>query len=169
MDIKYFAGLFDGEGCVYVQRRQHPRLKNPTYLMAIQVAMTHEGVIRELQRSFGGRYYPIHWHTRRNNRTAYLWRLNSTEAAALLTKATEFMIVKKAEALVAIEFQAQMDSVRNKLRHMSPEEQAAIYAYREQCNLLLRALKRVSGAVDGMDANSEDTQNGQPRAKLRSV
>lgn len=169
MNLQYFCGLFDGEGCIVIVKHKPMRKESVSYTLAMQVVMTNERVVSMVQQEFGGNYNAMNWHTRHNNRTAYLWRLHSRNAADLLVRMDEFLIVKKAEARVAVEFQNHMDEMRNKLRHRSPEEKAAVYEYREQIYRTLQAMKRVSGALDGMDANSGNTQNGQSRAKLRSI
>ena len=169
LDVRYIAGIVDGEGCVTVIKRLEKHMDRVSYRLVVQVSMTHEGVIKALQDSIGGSYSAIHWHTRRNNRTAYQWRKYGVDAVELLQSILPYLIVKKAEAELAIAFQGNLDQWRNKLRHAPEDVQKAVWEYRESSYWALRALKKVSGALDGMDANSENTQTGQLRAKLRSV
>ena len=169
MNLQYFCGLFDGEGCIVIVKHKPIKNENISYTLAMQVAMTNEKVVALVQKEFGGNYNAVNWYTRPNTRTAYLWRLHSRNAADLLVRMDEFLIVKQAEARVAVTFQDHMDEVRNKLRRLPPEEKAAIFEYREQVYRTLQAMKRVSGALDGMDANSVETQNGQYRTKLSAV
>lgn len=152
------------------------RMKGTSYRLEIKVSMTVERVIHMLRDTCGGYYYPIHWHTRHNNRTAYSWGVNGNKAAEILKQLLPYLIVKKDEAILAIQFQEHLQSLRNKLRHLPADQQEAIMAYRESIYVALRAMKKASGALDDKVANSVDTQldegqkgNTEPSRRLRAV
>lgn len=166
MDIRYLAGLVDGEGCIALRKRKDmPSNPRPSYMLVVQIAMTHEGVIKAVKESIGGAMSEIKWHRRMNNRPAYQWRLYAGAAAKFLEDVLPYLIVKKDEAQLGISFQKHVDEYLNKLRHLPKERQEEIWQYRESVYWTMRNLKKLSGALDGMVANSVDTQNGQYRAK----
>ena len=173
LDIRYLAGLMDGEGCIAIRlRKDMPKNPRNSYMLVVQISMTHEGVISAIKKSAGGAMSEIKWHRRMSNRPAYQWRLYSNAAAEFLEKCLPYLIVKKDEALLGISFQKHMNEYLNKTRSLTQERQEEVWAYRESVYWTMRNLKKVSGALDGMDANSENTPcpvsddaEGQPRAK----
>ena len=179
LDIRYVAGLMDGEGCIAIRRRDDrpkPRNQRVSYALVVQISMTHERVIHELHQSMGGAMSEIKWHRRMNNRPAYQWRLYSNACAEFLEKCLPYLIVKREETLLAISFQKHLNEYKKKVRRMPNEMVDQIWAYRESVYWTMRNLKKVSGALDGMDANSGDTQcpvsndaEGQSRAKQTSL
>ena len=177
MDIRYVSGLMDGEGCIAIRRRvEMPRNPRVSYMLVVQISMTHEGVVSAVHKAFGGAMSEIKWHRRMNNRPAYQWRLYSTACAAFLEKCIPYLIVKRDEAQLGISFQKHMNEYTNKLRHFPVERQEEIWQYRESVYWLMRNLKKVNGALDGMVANSGNTQcpvsddaEGQSRAKQTNL
>lgn len=165
---EYLAGLFDGEGCIQI-RKDKTNGPFPSYCVIAQITMTNERVIHAVKESCDGRYHKITWQCRNNNRPAYMWNLHAQKAADFLTALLPFLIVKKEEAAYAIAFQKHIQEFKNKFRGMPDDQKMAIRVYRENCHKTLQAMKRISGALDGMVANSEDTQNGQPRAKQQAI
>lgn len=173
LDVRYVAGLFDGEGCVAINKRNPDSMGGkPQYRLVLQVSMTNERVIALLRETCSGTYSPIHWHTRHNNRTAYQWRTQANNAADLLREWIPHLVVKREEAILAVQFQDRLDAMRNKLRYLPSDEQAAEWEYRESVYQAVRALKKASGALDDKVANSVDTRcparegtEGQYRAK----
>ena len=161
LDIRYIAGLFDGEGCIFVGRRELERMKGISYRLTLKVSMTVERPIKALKDTLGGSYGPIHWHTRNNNRTAWRWEIDGNKAAEVLKQVLPYLLVKKEEAVLAIQFQEHLQYLRNKLRHLPEHEQVAVMAYRQAMYEAIRALKKASGALDDKVVNSVDTQLGE--------
>lgn len=49
--IEWAAGLIDGEGCLHIKKR------NQSYAPRVEVAMTDEGILLDLQKLWGGRIH----------------------------------------------------------------------------------------------------------------
>jgi hypothetical protein len=69
-----------------------------------------------------------------------------------------YLQVKREEAVLAIQFQENLQSLRNKLIHMPEEQRTAVLTYRQSLYEAIKALKRSSGALDEKVVNSVDTQ-----------
>jgi hypothetical protein len=102
-DIRYFAGFFDGEGCVYMTHRTE---NGHTYTyIRITAVNTYLPIIREIHREFGGHIYYDPWKNRPKNWSPTMsWIVNGTEAAALLRRMLPHLRVKRKAALAALKF-----------------------------------------------------------------
>lgn len=94
----YFAGLFDGEGTIRIS------FNGRQYQLLVSLGMTDERPVRALEDRYGG------WVEIRSNegtawKPVFIWRASSKGAKSLLDGVQEFLVVKKAQAEVAREFQ----------------------------------------------------------------
>lgn len=104
----YVAGLFDGEGCVYITRQlpsdRRPDLVSPTYSLGLKIAMGHETAIKFLRDTFAlGSIHVVHGV--QHNR-AWSWALTSNRAEIVLRILRPYLIVKSEEADLALAFAA---------------------------------------------------------------
>ncbi len=53
-DRSYFAGFFDGEGCVRVDRAEHGNSKSVSYSLAVSFGNTYAPTLYEIKEWFGG-------------------------------------------------------------------------------------------------------------------
>lgn len=145
LDIRYAAGLFDGEGWITLNRRVKPNSDHIQYQLFVGVGMVYKPIIEALQSSFGGNIFIKKTSPAQSERTrtGFLWTASSNPAEEFLTKVVPFLIVKREEAELAIEFQQHMRHHRqaHTLRYR-PELREEFMAYREGVYHQLRALKR---------------------------
>lgn len=101
--IIYLAGILDGEGSIQIeiQSKNHVRKTN-YYSIRLLVINTDKFLMDWLESNFGGKV------TARklipNRRQCYKWNICSFKAAEILQECLPFMIVKKREAQVLIDF-----------------------------------------------------------------
>lgn len=101
-DYAWAAGLIDGEGCIYIHKYNSPKEgKNPWYSLRVFVGMTNFDVINHLKDLFGG---SISYSKRGNDKNQARWMLSSFKAVEFLKKIEKYLICKKKEALMGIEF-----------------------------------------------------------------
>lgn len=110
-DAAYLAGIVDGEGCIMINRNKaewRHRATNDGYSLSLVVTMTDEPTIdwmlskvgstkREI--TFGQRNSLAHIRT-----PGYSIRITSQHCVEVLEMVLPYLICKKAEALLAIEF-----------------------------------------------------------------
>src|SRR6185437_6416484 len=75
-----------------------------TMRTGIQMDMTHEGVMQEVHHTFGGSLYTLKRPTITGKRV-YKWLAESHKAAKILTDLLPYLLVKRPQALIALEFQ----------------------------------------------------------------
>lgn len=97
-DYIYFAGLFDGEGCI----AKNSKLRQIIYL---QVVMVDRIIIDWLLNKFGGCYYLFNKRNRGiNEKPTHHWKLtNVDKIIPLLENIIPYLILKKNRAILALQ------------------------------------------------------------------
>lgn len=124
--IAYLAGLFDGEGSVNIFKQPNKKDRiNPCYYLEISIGNTHKGVLQWVLENFGGRLtHNAEQYTKRNHAT-WRWRASSNEACALLTMMLPYLVVKREQARLAVEFQRHVNTHPRKGNQLLSEEELA--------------------------------------------
>ena len=106
-DLAYFAGFFDGEGCICIRKRKpvnpENRAWNPIYYLQVSAVNTNEWVVQQLHFSFGG---SISTKQRQApHRRCWVWLICARQAGSFLKAVLPYLHVKKAQAEIALQFQ----------------------------------------------------------------
>jgi len=103
----YMAGIFDGEGSVNIEV-QAPRENRKYYYYSLRIILinTNKDLMEWLVTSFGGKYSERKKIEKR--KLCYRWAKCSREAAEILEACLPYLIVKKPQALLFIEFMQTM-------------------------------------------------------------
>lgn len=112
LTIQYVAGLFDGEGCVNIYQTKKYVDNRIGYELTIAIFNSHKEVIELLQENFGGCVQKRERGLGRNEnwKIGYSWKLSCNQAKNLLEKLLPFLIIKKEQAKIAVEFQTLKES-----------------------------------------------------------
>lgn len=104
-DLAYFAGLFDGEGCIHI-RRTKTKTQRVTYALVCKVSMCNFPALEQLHNSFGGSLIKErkHKYSNRNNKL-WTWTASCVMAKNFLLQIVPFLRIKKEEADLALLFQ----------------------------------------------------------------
>jgi hypothetical protein len=104
----YAAGFFDGEGSAVI-RRKPPQIKSttsplPRYRVEALIRITNRDVLEMLQARWGGSIIfskapKSHW------KDWYQWQIQATKAMTFLQEILPYLIIKKQQAELAIQFQ----------------------------------------------------------------
>src|ERR1035438_1061932 len=104
----YLAGIVDGEGTITICRSEYVAKKtgNPTigYSVKVQVKNTDVRLMKWLKSRFGGEYYSDNSKRPSNWKDSYVWFHASESKQELLLAILPYLIVKREQALVALEF-----------------------------------------------------------------
>ena len=146
MEIAYVAGLFDGEGVARIDRWVKPNSAHIRYQVRVAIGMTHKPVIQLLSKQFGGKTY-VNDHSKRNpnHRAQFCWGAASLEACKFLNAVLPFLIVKRDEAILCLELQADIEAYKFKLgnRYWRHADHADIIARRHSLYDRVSALKHI--------------------------
>ena len=104
----YLAGLIDGEGCITILKNKSQReCTTPMYALLVIVMMTEEEVIRHCHEMAGIGSVTIGHSNQKVDpkyRMRYQWQMSRNQAVELLTVIKDYLIVKKDQAELALEF-----------------------------------------------------------------
>ena len=103
--VIYAAGFVDGEGCIAIIHAGALR-----HYLEVSVAQADPTPLRILQSLWGGR---ICTHGQRTNRPVYYWKASTRQASAAIAEMAPYLIVKRDQAAVALEFVATIGRGRN--------------------------------------------------------
>ena len=92
------AGFFDGEGCVGVYHNQG------RYVLSVSVSQGRREPLEILLAMFGGSIQRDYRPGGYNGKGTYSWRISGNKAAKALKAMLPFLVVKLAQAEVALEF-----------------------------------------------------------------
>lgn len=122
-DAAYFAGFIDGEGCIFISKAHN---------LVLTATNTHKGVIDKFLNVIGGsvKIRP----QRQRQREVFRWQVNGQRALMFLEKIFPYLVVKKQEAELAMNFQKCFVYTNRKI---TPE----IWQEREAVRIQLSDLK----------------------------
>lgn len=131
---EYAAGLFDGEGCVYIRK-----CTDRHYQLVVEVQMTDAAPIYALKDSYGGMVKEKNNSKRVNRRNSFVWYMTATDAVPFLTDILPYTLVKHDQIKLALEFQSRFQKGNTRWNKLSDSE----IAIRHDMYLRLQELKRI--------------------------
>ena len=120
-EFAYLAGLIDGEGTIFVIRRP-PRLENPlgTYHLRLQIVNTDWRLILWLQDNFGAKVATLCKGTSKWKRSwSAMWYTGYAKEVIKLIQ--PYLIIKKEQASIALEFPTDKERMPEKRRELYME------------------------------------------------
>ncbi len=99
--ICYFAGLLDGEGCIYIQKGIFNGIEG--YRIKMAIGMTNKTPLNWLSKHIGGKVYNAK-PSGLNTKECFQWVVNMREGNNILKQALPYLIVKKKQAINYIKF-----------------------------------------------------------------
>jgi hypothetical protein len=103
-DLAYFAGFFDGEGCVTIGRGVTQYKGRIGHWVLVQVTNTDPRPIQALHDAFAGHMFRDD-RRRGNERPCYRWQANSRVACRFLEAIRPYSRIKAEQIDVALAFQ----------------------------------------------------------------
>lgn len=106
-ELAWAAGIVDGEGCVTISHVPAKRQKgclNDRHALYLKVTMGDKPTVDRLHKLFGIGSVQINIQKKYN--TAWSWLCCSRDAGIALRKLLPYLVTKRAETLLAIEFDA---------------------------------------------------------------
>lgn len=171
MHVAYAAGLFDGEGNIIVTKWYCDRPTKPymRYQLKASIGMTHYPTILAFHTRFSGCVVRNDSAHRKNplNRIQYTWYVWSGFAYRFLKEIEPYLITKKEEALLGIEFQEHVNECKPLFRQHrgKPPNGVEIYEYRDNLLSKLKDLKKFEYDIPASDLKHLNSVSGGPIAQ----
>lgn len=107
LDYAWAAGFFDGEGCVYIDRRKSAGMRAESHSLHLSVGQKVKQPLELLVRLFGGSI--------RQDTLIYRWHVSGPTAANALRFMLPYLTLKKPQAELGLLFQSQKHQGNNTL------------------------------------------------------
>lgn len=97
--LEYLAGLFDGEGSIFITRM---RMSRDYHQLRVGINITHEATIKLFCSCFGGNKGII--IPKGNRKQQWYWRASGKNTLTFLETMVPYLIIKKEQAELGIKF-----------------------------------------------------------------
>lgn len=111
----WMAGFIDGDGWIGIARQLREDRPSPTYRPQVKVANQNEGSLGLFVSEYGGRIA--------NRDDCFVWRCPSSSMRQLLQSITPFLIIKKRQARVVLDYMDFMEATRQHSRQLMTAEE----------------------------------------------
>lgn len=116
--LAYFAGLFDGEGSVTITLAGGAARKRQLHVLKCAVGLVTRAPLDALRRRFGGCVQgPVVRRNAPERQPMFVWDVSAVAACAFLRAVRPYLIVKRRQADVGIEFQTTKRRTRVLTQH----------------------------------------------------
>lgn len=113
IDLSYIAGLFDGEGCVNIEKNKaSDMLSGFRYQLKTTIQIREAWILEELKNIFGGSLIYYKDSFEKHSPTGR-WRLTDKKAGLFLKIILPYLRLKKEQAIVGIEFRKSKESFKH--------------------------------------------------------
>ena len=130
--LAYLAGIVDGEGSI----RVHSQPRSRSYSVELTVKMNDRRTVELIHEHFGGSFFTDGHH--KEQRIMYCWNIRSRKAVELLQELLPYLIYKKPQAELCIEFAEFWHSLPHAGKGVkrTEEQLAKAEAYHLECKRL---------------------------------
>jgi hypothetical protein len=110
--LAYLAGFFDGEGCIQITRIKDKRhlIGGAYHQMNLETTQCNPAPLELMKQTFGG-WVALKHTTASNRKPLYRHMTSQRKAENMLKLLLPYLIVKKEEAIVALEFMSLCEGV----------------------------------------------------------
>jgi len=141
----YFAGLFDGEGCIVVTKKRIASGREYFYIQ-VTIDLTYRPTLNLLHFCYGGAVYDNPERALKHPEWSdiYKWAVNSKDAYKFLKEMQPYCTVKKLEVAAAIDFFEAM-AAHSEYHGERGNQDSLAYAIGDHYFKLLKRLKTRKG------------------------
>ena len=112
---EYTAGLFDGEGCVRVQKHKARKpTHSPYYELRVTISNTNVEILNQLVQEFGGSIQVANV-ARENRKAVHYWYAAGRTAQAFLARIAPFVFIKRTQVDCVLTSIAIDENLRDQL------------------------------------------------------
>ena len=169
MNIHYMAGIFDGEGYVYIFKKQiASKPHHIGYYVSAGVNMVHYPTIKAFHDRFGGHLNSGRERKNPNHRTLFQWGIANKKATVFLKLIRPYVLIKTDQIDVCLELQEHIEAnqyVSPGRNHMIERpDRETILVHREELYQRCLQLKQFTYAPL---LRKGPGPNGKPRGRPR--
>jgi len=157
MDIRYAAGVFDGDGWVRIQKYTPRNSRHVRYQVQCGLVNTYEALINQFKKKFGGSV------RQPAGKPYWEWSVSSRLAASFSRKVLPHLIIKGEQIEIAMQCQQSIDRYKHQLGHRGefPAHRKKEMAHRERLAKQLKKMKKQSYKQPSKKVRSREAQRIQ--------
>ena len=143
--LAYTAGLFDGEGCIHISKVKAGQYNHKLdyHQLHVNLVNTNKKVLNWLKDEFGG---SVRRHDIKARSKCWTWYMYTIKAKDFLKLIYPYLIIKKEQAKIAIEFREKRINIQFKDR----ESQLQEVIRREKCRQKISKLNHRGDINEGI-------------------
>lgn len=107
--VGYWAGLFDGEGCVQIVTTN-----GKGHCPKVSVVNTHLGILRTLRDTYGGSLLPHQKLQKAHHLPSWTWAASANIAIQFLQDIQPYSVIKRDQIDLALEFSTRRRKTSNR-------------------------------------------------------
>ena len=162
----YCAGLFDGEGSVYISRTEGHKYRNePSQLkrgnlgvynaLVVKITNTNRKCLEFIKNRIGGNIWTYQEKRGKSPKPQHTLNLRSDYGLKLLSKMLPYLIIKKEQAKLGIKFQLQMTEDRKKMGGIGYKVSQEQLEWRNNIREQIKKLNRAAAETNHRDSLME--------------
>ncbi len=105
LSLAYVAGLFDGEGSIFIAEKHRRHQPPVSHIMTVTITNTNLKILRDIKAQFGGSVSGPQKPAHKQEKIFYGWRASSLIGRRFLEEIYPYLRIKSNAAWIAICFQ----------------------------------------------------------------
>jgi len=130
----YWAGLFDGEGCISINKNKGSQNRPYRFCLFVSVSNTSLWLLELLKMQYGGSIHELLSCRNKGNKPCYQWTITTQVASNFLKIILPYLFLKKPQAELGILFQNR----RINMKPLSDKD----YIQQEADYILIKSMKQ---------------------------
>jgi len=114
-DLAYMAGIVDGEGFIGIDSCCKRKNKPSAYQLRVGVVNTNRELLEWIKENFEGSVSSRGKPTSIKHKQSYQWRVEAKKAGKLLRLIRPYLIIKREQANIGLEFRATYEKMKGVL------------------------------------------------------
>jgi hypothetical protein len=165
LQLAWFAGLVDGEGCIFIGGYTKNGKPNPYYFVNLTICMTHLTTLEVVCTMWGlGRVVPHSKSKKDIRKQRWDWCVSGPRCSQILTLCYPYLITKKADALIAITMQHRLSATKPNREYRVPDIE---HIRRKLLTDLCKAVKRDYQLSQHIENEINEILENSPKYQLR--
>jgi len=144
--ILYTAGFVDGEGSIQINPAKSG--KKSYWGLTIQTTNSDKDVLEYLRNEWGGIGTVTGYKPNKSKNRSYNWRIYSKEAELFLNKLFPYLIIKKEEARLALEFRKLTGFKRGQLTETISKKRTKIAMRLREIHRTIGKAKSINNKIN---------------------
>ena len=148
IDIRYIAGFWDGEGTINIHRQKIKNSDKMQHFLYVKVSNTNKEILEKIKKFFGRGIITSNGIPVKGHRKAWQYQASCNNAYKVIEILYPYLIVKKEQAELAMQFQERMNIKKKRCMRYSKDITSGERKYRENVRVTISNLNKGKGLIE---------------------